>query len=176
MKGRSALAVLILVENTKHGFALLRWLPGWPFVTAGQPWLTLEAEGSQELLPSDPLPPGKRPMHAIATWSGLPTLNCGWDVVIRADGGVGLPPLMEQATGTPIIYGINNLPDQIIPRLMLVDFDDRHHPILRRWSRQRWAAYAEQGWYAPGTDPVQERVARFLATRPAETDVGEPVA
>jgi hypothetical protein len=53
-----------------------------------------------------------------------------------------------------------------MPRLLLIDFDDKHHPIFRRWSRQRWAAYSEHGWYAPGVDPVLARIERFLTTRP----------
>jgi len=52
--------------------------------------------------------------------------------------------------------------------LLLVDFDDRGHPQLRRRARQRRQAYAERGWFAPGTDPVQARAERFLDSRPAE--------
>jgi hypothetical protein len=52
--------------------------------------------------------------------------------------------------------------------LLLIDFHDRHHPLLRRRSRRRQEAYAERGWFAPGVDPVQARVERFLATRPKE--------
>ncbi len=170
LKGRSGLAVLVLVENIAHGKELVRQLPGWPFIAKGQSWLTVDIKGSWDLRPFAPMPPDKRLMYAIVTWQGVQTLNCGgWDVVIRADGGVGLPPFMEQATGTPIIYGINNLPDQIIPSLILVDFDDRSHQILRRWSRQRRIAYDGQGWYAPGVDPVQARIDRFLAARQKPT-------
>jgi hypothetical protein len=112
-----------------------------------------------------------------------------WYVVIRADGGTGLPAWMVGMFSHPIIYGINNLaeesssaeePGQIVypinnpvqpspaklDRLLLIDLDDRHHPVLRRWSRQRWIAYAQQGWYSPGVDPAQARIERFLANRP----------
>jgi hypothetical protein len=81
-------------------------------------------------------------------------------VLVRADGGVGLPPLA---------------PEQLTERddgpawpLLLVDFDDRGHPQLRRRARLRWQAYLERGWLAPGVDLVQARVEQFLATRPAE--------
>jgi hypothetical protein len=49
---------------------------------------------------------------------------------------------------------------------LLVDFDDRHHPLLRRWARERREAYAERGWYDVGADPVQKRVEAFVAGRP----------
>jgi hypothetical protein len=51
-------------------------------------------------------------------------------------------------------------------RLLLIDLDDRHHPLLRRWSRQRRGLYAQRGWFAPGMDPFQARVQQFLANRP----------
>jgi hypothetical protein len=50
--------------------------------------------------------------------------------------------------------------------LVLIDCDDRHHPLLRRRSRSRRAAYAERGWYLPGTDAAAARVEAFLAARP----------
>src|SRR5262249_5763146 len=140
----------------------------------------------------------------ISTTEGMAMLDMSEiDVLIRADGGVGLPPMtsfapsqillrkknqpespsnesrhlladfdvrlppMTSFTQEQIILREKNLPERPAsePRLLLVDFDDRHHPLLRRWSRQRRAAYAERGWYAPGVDPLQERIERFLIGR-----------
>lgn len=165
------LAVLVLVENLEHGSALQRRLPGWPLVAKDKsPDASIESE--------------EVPFHAVVTWEGLKSLrHTGVDVIIRADGGTGLPPIVDRVTGTSIIYGINNVPDEmphvaeLSPdtasiysknNLILVDFDDRHHQILRRWSRQRRLAYEEQGWYAPGVNPTQARVDQFLAAVPKE--------
>jgi hypothetical protein len=106
----------------------------------------------------------------IATAQGIGELD--WsrlDVLVRADGGLGLPPMPTAPPGQ-IILREKNLAKARSgePRLLLVDLEDRHHPLLRRRSRERRAAYAEQNWYAPGVDPVQERVERFLATQPNE--------
>jgi hypothetical protein len=49
--------------------------------------------------------------------------------------------------------------------LLLIDFRDNRHPLLRRWSRQRAAAYAAAGWFPFGVDPVETRVDRFVAER-----------
>jgi hypothetical protein len=73
---------------------------------------------------------------------------------------VGLPPLAP----TQLIE-----PDEGDARPLLVaDFDDRHHPQLRRRARLRRQAYAGRGWFAPGVAPVRARVEQFLASRPAE--------
>ena len=49
--------------------------------------------------------------------------------------------------------------------LLVVDLDDRHHPRLRQWVRQRWVAYMERGWVVDSVGPAT-RVERFLAGRP----------
>jgi hypothetical protein len=55
---------------------------------------------------------------------------------------------------------------------VLVDFDDQHlHPLLRRWSRQRQAAYRAREWFEIGMDPVEERVKAFVASRPGGANV-----
>jgi hypothetical protein len=82
------------------------------------------------------------------------------DVLVRADGGVGLPALGSMELTEP-----NSEPVRL---LLVVDVDDRHHPVLRRRSRSRREAYDRRGWFAPGVEPVQARVNEFLATRPAE--------
>jgi hypothetical protein len=49
--------------------------------------------------------------------------------------------------------------------LLLVDFCDRRHPLLRRWSRERTERYAQNEWFEPGVDPVEARVDQFIAQR-----------
>jgi hypothetical protein len=49
--------------------------------------------------------------------------------------------------------------------MMLIDFRDENHPLLRRWIGQRRAAYCKAGWMVAGTEE-QSPLARFLATRP----------
>jgi hypothetical protein len=103
----------------------------------------------------------------IVTALGIEVLDLsGVEVLIRADGGVGLPPMTAFPPGK-IVFIENNLPEKPAgePRLVLVDFDDRHHPLLRRWSRQRRAAYAARGWHGPGVEPLERRIELFLAGR-----------
>jgi hypothetical protein len=82
----------------------------------------------------------------------------GADVLVRADGGPGLPPLETLALVQP-----NHEPQR---PLLLLDLTDRGHPLLRAWVRQRRAAYAGQGWHPIGVDATAERVRAFLADRP----------
>jgi hypothetical protein len=84
------------------------------------------------------------------------------DVIVRADGGTGLPPIAPRQ--------LIARPDA--PPLALIDLDDRHHPVPRRNARARRNAYATRGWFAPGADPVVARAARFLETRPGAEDPG----
>jgi hypothetical protein len=63
------------------------------------------------------------------------------------------------------------LPSGTNHQLLLVDFDDRRHHELGRWTRKRRRAYRKRGWYSPGADPVAERVKDFLATRPQPSKV-----
>jgi hypothetical protein len=159
LMGRPATSVLVLVENVEHAEVLANRLPGWSLCAkdAASPGPTLTG-------------------RVIATWEGAKDLDVSeWDVVIRADGGMGLTPLLDAEA---IVFGKNNIATNRAPdpidnymgqtehRLLLIDFDDKHHPLLRKWSRNRWSAYAEKGWFGLGVDPVEARVERFLSSRP----------
>jgi hypothetical protein len=150
--------VVILVENIEHALALSRRLPGWLILTGLEVCKDgLPAEQAKKVRPVCPF--GEpNPLYAIVTAAGMGALVLSAiGVLVRADGGVGLPSLTQQALAEPAMS---------VPRpLLLIDFHDRHHPLLRRWSRQRQDAYTERGWYAPGVDPVQARVEQFLASR-----------
>ena len=94
----------------------------------------------------------------IVTAAGLRRVDLNTvGTVIWAGAGPGLPPVPVDRLVVP--------PDRCRD-LILVDFADRHHPQLRRWSRQRQVAYVENDWLLPGVDPVQSRIEHFLATRP----------
>jgi hypothetical protein len=55
---------------------------------------------------------------------------------------------------------------ELSPRpLAIVEFNDRRHPLLRRWTRSRSADYASRDVVAPGTDPLLHRVDRFILSR-----------
>ena len=53
----------------------------------------------------------------------------GVNVLVRGDGGP------ELFIAKRICSAVQ--PDDSVARVLLVDFGDRFHPILRRWSRQR---------------------------------------
>jgi hypothetical protein len=152
---------VVLAANAEHALALAARLPE-------EDWLLIASSDAHEAgLTADQVRLLNRPVgpfqptavRTITTPAVLPNLDRP-GVLVRADGGVGLPALA---------------PEQLVERddgpvwpLLLVDFDDRGHPQLRRRARLRWQAYLERGWFAPGVDPVQARVEQFLATRPPE--------
>jgi hypothetical protein len=152
--------ILVLVENLEHARELAQLLPGWALWTGEN----VHEEGLRPVqtnpLGTPPNPFG--PARAIVTAERLrDVLLNEVDVLIRADGGVGVPP-----------FGAGSLvePDFENPRpLLLVDFNDKNLPVLRKWSKARKHAYEEHSWLAPGQDPMQWRVEHFLETRPGRT-------
>jgi hypothetical protein len=153
---------LLLAANAEHALALADRLPGDWLLLAGP---DLNEEGltpEQVRLLHRPVSPFRAgPLYAVATPAVLANLDLSWaGVLVRADGGVGLPPLAPEQLIEP--------DDGPARPLLLVDFDDRHHPLLRRRAALRRQDYLERGWFAPGVDPVQARVEQFLATRPTE--------
>jgi hypothetical protein len=159
-----ARGVLVVVENVEHGLALAGRLPGWP-LWAGP---DVDAEGlaagqRRRLLTALPDPFRADPPQAVVTAAALADAELSRaDVLVRADGGVGLPPLGPESLVEPDAGPVRPL--------LIVDPFDRQHPALRRRSRLRQQAYLERGWLAPGADPVRARVEDFLAGR---RDLGE---
>lgn len=78
-----------------------------------------------------------------------------FDVLIRADGGIGLPALPP---------AVLTVPEGEERPLLLIDVRDEHHPLLRRWSAARRRAYMTASWMAGTT--LSTPLARFLANRP----------
>jgi hypothetical protein len=150
--------VLVLAEGAEHALALSRRLRGWP-VLAGDAVFGrgLSREG-RRLLRAGQVSWQPEEVFQVVTADALPDVALDRvDVLVRADGGVGLPPLRPEQLVQPDGDG---------RPLLLVDPSDRHHPLLRRWARERREAYAERGWFGVGVDPVQARVEAFLAGRP----------
>lgn len=153
--------VVVVTEGVEHALALAPLLPDWPLGAGGHVHEGGLSPAQLARLHRPPDPFGTGPRRAILTSACLADADlAGVDVLVRADGGVGLPPLDERKLVEP-----DAGPER---PLLLVDFQDRHHPRLRRRSRLRREAYAERGWLAPGADPERARVERFLASRPRE--------
>jgi hypothetical protein len=143
----------ILVDTLDHGLVLAAQL-GWPLVAAAD----INEQGlsaEQQTI----LQRGRHERHRICkpvVVTGAGMARAGrFDYVIRADGGTGLPPI--PACKLRVRHGQDR-------RLLLIDFVDRYHPLLRQWSQQRRQAYCAAGWSVAGVDlsPLD----RFLATRP----------
>jgi hypothetical protein len=155
--GRDTRRVAVLVGNVEHGLQLARKLPGWPLVAGAEVNMRGLSRSDRDLLGSITSTSDNHD-HGIFTHAVAGQIDPHQiDVLIRADAGTGLPPLDERTLMVP--NGINH-------RLLLLDFDDRRHRDLGRWTRRRRRAYRERGWYHPGADPVEERVTDFIATRP----------
>ncbi|MGO8746254.1 MAG: hypothetical protein ACLQNE_09715 [Thermoguttaceae bacterium] len=150
--------VAILVENAEHAVALAEFLPDWPICSGSDVWL----EGLPEQVRQQ-VQEGRKEKESKykREEGGLIVTHTGYEpaiqpsVVVRADTSMGLP------IKTLHEYGISTV----------IDFDDRHHPMLGRNARRRRAAYLEAGcsvtdMEVQATSPLD----RFLATRPgAET-------
>lgn len=148
--------VLVVVENVDHGLKLaqlLDWpllvgrarVPENPSVSVVEFWTWPEPE-------SEPLP--KTPKWAVATVSSLPCIRTHFfDCVVRADGGRRCEQLMEFVSA-----GSCNAADPVL----LFDVDDRHHPLLRRWSRFRRLGYLAEGFKEVGLDKSAFLARQFL--------------
>jgi hypothetical protein len=149
----------VLVDTIDHGLVLAQSL-NWPLVAA-------EATNEQGLTEQQQaiLERGRSRIRSkqpvVATWEGLARAG-RFDVLIRADAGITLP--------APPSTMLRQRHDKS-RRLLLIDFSDRHHPLLRRWSRQRQEAYQDKGWHIVGNEMTP--LDRFLASRPVVWGPGE---
>jgi hypothetical protein len=151
--------VLVLVENLEHALKLMAKLPGWPLITGGL--VNLDGlPSAQKAEVQDTLaagaPPG--PRCAIVTQAGLGHVKVqlgAVDVLLRADAGTGLPGLPAEALVQPV-------GECLLPPLLVVDLEDRHHGELRRRAERRHRAYVASGWTLAGFRPSHLRVKQFI--------------
>jgi hypothetical protein len=128
--------IAILVDNLEHAEVLARLLPDWVVINE----------------PHHPDGIGRKLILVAGSGPGIGS----FDVVVRADAGVGLSALR---------HGLD-FPGKVNEGTVLIDFDDRHHPELRQRSRWRRDAYSRAGWSpSPGDDAAQQ-LDQFLASRP----------
>jgi hypothetical protein len=136
--GKPKRRIGVLVENVEHGLTLRARLPGVPLIT-GKVWTAGMAAEEAEYFAARAGRDRVRE-HAIVTHQGL--AHAGrFDILIRGDGGTGLPPLPEPQ----LVVSCNDA-----RRFFVIDCDDRHHPLLRQWSRSRRHAYERAGWHVAG--------------------------
>jgi hypothetical protein len=124
LAGLPAANVLVLAENVEHALALSRRLRGWPVLAGDAVYgRGLPREG-RRLLRAGPVSRQPEEVFQVVTADALPDIALDRvDVLVRADGGVGLPPLRP---------GQLVQPDGDGRPLLVVDPTDRHHPLLRR--------------------------------------------
>jgi hypothetical protein len=137
--------VVVVAANVEQAAALAAELPGWPAMLGPGASLAGLSARDVERLAAGLSALRDDSTRLVATAAGLDSVDLGsFDVVVRADGGLGLPP--GTSVG-PVVTGRTRR------ALLLVDADDRHHPELRRDARTRREAYAARGWTVDGVAP-----------------------
>lgn len=145
--------VVVLVQSPEHAAALADRLSEWPIVTGefvelGQlrrQWSTVLRERMTDDTTARLL---------IATFAAAGRIDwSSTDVVLRADGGAGLPPITDAALATSRLHPAP---------LVLVDVHDCAYPAGRERFQMRQEAYADRDWFQLGADPVFERMSRFV--------------
>lgn len=150
--------VVVLVEGVDHARKLSRLMPQSLVITDD----FVRTDGMSPLQLAD-LNKGKNPFSDrsrpfIVTTNAFSRMDLSQvQTVIRADGGVGLPPIFRHQLVAP----------EATPPLQIIDFLDHHDPELLHQSQVRGRRYRDQEWLAPDADPVLARVDRFLAARPS---------
>jgi hypothetical protein len=146
----------ILVDNVEHGLALSKLLFDAPLVVGRTCHDAGLSKRQRQCIASGSNPRIRTREHVVVTTEGLKRAG-NFDIIIRADGAAGLPRLPQKLLTAPS--------DRPLPRLLLIDMADKHHPKLRRWSRCRREAYATADWNlldAESMTPLEH----FLSTRP----------
>jgi hypothetical protein len=109
LEGIPTPSVLVLVENVKHGLVLARTLSGPPLA---DPWVWPAGLSNAERawLRKSETHRGTTPHLAVVTVAAFGHLAlAGVDVVVRADGGIGLPPLSTEALLQPADLPVRDL-------------------------------------------------------------------
>lgn len=128
--------VLALADDLRQATMLAKELPTWPVAMGADAHLGCLSEAEQTLLVARRVVEPQVWTNMICTRAALSQINLDRiDVVVRADGGTGIP------------YELSCLPPMSIvrPRLVVVDIWDRD-PALRARARARCDAYVQAGW------------------------------
>lgn len=148
--------LLIVVENVEHALQLAKQLKGWPVFCGENVCRVGMSKADRMLLHTRTMSSKELRGKGIITSSNLEKCDLDrMDVLLRADCGTSLPPLGKKALICP--------QERTAHPLLLIDTNDRHHPMLRKWTAKRRSAYRQTGWYAQGANAVEERVGDFLA-------------
>ena len=144
---------IVYVDNAGHGLVLAREL---------RLPLVVDVLADRTVLTPDDLwvlnwgvQYGDSLQSVVVTTEGLKHLG-HFDVIVRADGGVGRLPL-------PARYLMNPVGDD--RDLVVIDFKDADVPLLRPRSRLRAAAYRAAGWEIVG-ESSPSPLEQFKADRP----------
>ena len=152
--------MIVLVDGMDHLLALAERLPGWPIIT-GQHVDEIGLTAKQSRLLATRRGLWNTGAAMIVTAAGAesmePITGGGMTVIIWASSGPGLPPI-------PPAWRM--APAGVARHILVIDVDEHHHPILAKWTRRRKKAYRDAEWFAPGADPLVERIKRFVAARP----------
>lgn len=151
---------VVLAENLEHALHLADHLPGWLLIASDDANVAGLSRRHRQLLASRRAlwNDGRRQIVTLAA-AGRLTL-AGVDAVIWAGGGPHRPLLPDHWLHRPAGDSRGTL---------LVDVDDRHHPRLAVWSRQRRQECVAADGFDLGIAPVVGRVNRFLVERPGGT-------
>ncbi len=146
--------VAVLVDTVEHGLRLGKML-GWPVVVAADVITDGLNADELELIKQGHDQQRRTRDHVVVTYSGLDSAG-EFDILVRADGGVGTPAIPRSKLSVPC---------KSTHRMLLIDFRDEHHPVLRRWSKQRRMAYVEADWSVVGEEE-RSPLWKFLDSRP----------
>ena len=125
----------VLVASVEHGLALRRYLD-WPLLTQDGALTDGLSKCDTGRLNSADSDPSLVYCNVIVTTAAMPQAGV-FDVLIRADAGVDLPAIYDHH-----VLGHPRVDDD----LLMIDLDDRHHPLVRKWTRGRKAAYLATDW------------------------------
>lgn len=150
--------VLVLVDHIEHAVELARRIPEARLRFGRAFQLADLGPSERRVISPERMTNGLIPRVLITVTDAMTAIPVEhFEVVIRADGGLGLPAHPERFTVAR---------DNSARPLVLVDFADRHHPTLRKWSRTRREAYTTEGWWPQGQTVNSAAVNHFLNSRP----------
>jgi hypothetical protein len=129
-------SVVVLVENEEHRESMTQQLMQYES----------EADGMAEF-------PGRKSIYVVTYMKAAEVDWTEIDVLLRADGGTGLPPIPHPRSLA--------IPYDSSRRLLLIDAKDRGS--LRDRLRARAAAYRDCGWLPPGIGSPEEDVDQYVA-------------